>query len=163
MVLPDSGGLVLALVAHARFLVGLLVVEKEPGGPACAGAAGWAAPAPSRGRPSGGTDGGGVVGRAAGAAQGPAGEAAGDAAWGVALGPPALGQCFSVRGQLPAGSCHALSRSVRPQAVQSYCQDFKDSGNIFLCCTSVSMQFLPSVTQSELVLTLLACTVRPLP
>ncbi|KAK9842042.1 hypothetical protein WJX81_005814 [Elliptochloris bilobata] len=40
VVLPDSGGLVLALVAHARFLVGLLVVEKAVGSAAASAAPG---------------------------------------------------------------------------------------------------------------------------
>ena len=69
--LPDSGGLVLALVAHARFLVGLLVVEKELGAAA--------------------------VRSARGAAGGPVGGAAEEGP-GMALVPLDMGQFFTVRG-----------------------------------------------------------------
>lgn len=72
VVLPDSGGLVLALVAHARFLVGLLVVEKEQMGAAAVRSARGAA--------------GGLV-------KGPAEEAPG-----MPLVPLDMGQFFTVRG-----------------------------------------------------------------
>ena len=98
MVLPDTGGLVLALVAHVRFLVGLLVVEKE-----------FAAAAVRSAR--------GAAGRSMdGAAEdGP----------GMALAPLDMGQFFTVRGSaklvgLGAGNARQrrLLVSCQPQLMR---------------------------------------------
>ncbi len=116
VVLPDSGGLVLALVAHSRFLLGLLVVEKEPPGSAARargptwqpqhappdpGAAGW--PGGARGGAGGGAR------EAAGGASEGAGAGVADAA----LAPPAMSQFFTVRARSrahPPGRVHAALR-----------------------------------------------------
>jgi len=116
VVLPDSGGLVLALVALSRFLLGLLVVEKEPpGGAARARGPAWqpqhAPPDPGAAARPGGAR-GGAAGGARGAAGG-ASEGAGAGAADAALAPPAMSQFFTVRARSrarPPGRVHAALR-----------------------------------------------------